>query len=380
MKIIADPIIPFVKEAFETFGEVHCIPGRSLAQKDLHDVDILVIRSTTPINAALLDNTAVRFIANCSAGEDHIDRNYLAKRGIEFSSAKGSNANSVAEYVVSALLSLGKSFYQKTTLGVIGVGNIGSLVVKKAEALGMRTLQYDPPLQRKTGYRHFVDLQTLLAESDIVTCHVPISTTGSDPTHHLLNHNNLIFMKSHGILINSSRGAVVDNRALLETLEKKKISGAILDVFEGEPDIDLLLLHSLTLATPHIAGHSIDGKVNGTQMAYESVGKFIGNSTPWDPQKIGYIRPKTMIDITSDMDTYDALVHAVHSVYDIREDDCRFRVTWPHDDSLRQTLFDQLRINYPIHSEFETATVSLLSDSIETKKILRKLGFSLSTP
>ncbi len=378
MKIVADPIIPFVKKAFERFGTVECLEGRTLTRDHIRDAEILVIRSTATIGPALLDGTPVRFVANASAGEDHLDLEYLHKHKIGVASASGSNANSVAEYVISALLALGPSFYKERTLGVIGVGQVGSRVVTKAKALGMEVLENDPPLQRKTGWKNFIDLQTLLAESDVVTCHVPITTTGPDPTHHLLNDTNLELIPSHGILINTARGEVVDNAALLKTLKEKHLAGAVLDVFEGEPLIRTELLRAVTLATPHIAGHSIDGKVGGTRMAYEAVREFVGDGPEWNPDDFGPLSDDITITISPDMDVHDAIAHAVHTVYDVRNDDCTFRTTWGLNDKERRATFDRLRTEYPAHREFWAATVKVPSTHASLMAVLEGLGFQVA--
>ena len=378
MKIVADPIIPFAQQAFEKFGTVKCVEGRTLTRKHLRDAEILVIRSTTAVNAALLKGTPVRFVANASAGEDHLDLEYLHAQGIGVASACGSNANSVAEYVISALLALGPSSYNGRTLGVIGVGQVGRRVVTKAKALGMEVLENDPPLKRKTGWTNFVDLPTLLAESDVVTCHVPITTTGSDPTHHLLNETNLELIPSHGILINTARGEVVDNAALLKTLEAKRLAGAVLDVFEGEPAVKSDLLHAVTLATPHIAGHSIDGKVAGTRMAYEAVREFTGDGPEWNPDHFGALSDDITITISPDMDVHDAIAHAVHTVYDVRNDDCTFRTTWGLIDEERRTAFDRLRTEYPSHREFWAANVQVPSTQASLVPVLEGLGFQVA--
>ena len=378
MNIVADPIIPFVKQAFEAFGNVECVSGRTITRECLRDVKILVIRSTSHVGAELLEGTAVRFVANASAGEDHLDLDYLQAKGIGVASASGSNANSVAEYVVSSLLALGPSFYKGRTLGVIGVGHVGSRVVTKARALGMEVLENDPPIQRTTGWTNFIDLPTLLAESDVVSCHVPLAETGPDPTYHLLNATNLSLMPSHGIVINTARGAVVDNAALLEVLEKKRLAGAVLDVFEGEPDIRRDLLRAVTFATPHIAGHSIDGKIEGTRMAYEAVRQFIGSGPEWNSDDCAPRAENVSIAISPDIDAHEAVAHAVHTVYDVRNDDCNFRTTWGTDDEERRAAFDRLRTDYPARREFHAANVALPSTQDAIRPILDGLGFHVA--
>jgi erythronate-4-phosphate dehydrogenase len=210
MKIVADPNIPYLREAFGSLGDISLIPGRQMTADAVRDADALLVRSVTPVNAGLLDGSRVKFVATATIGFDHVDTGYLAKHGIGFSTAAGSNANSVAEYIIAAMLELGcrKKFrLRDKTLGVVGVGNVGSKVVRYARALGMRVLENDPPRQRAEG-GPFVSLERVIAEADIITLHVPLTKSGPDATFHLLN-------PVRGIILNSSRGAVLDNNALL---------------------------------------------------------------------------------------------------------------------------------------------------------------------
>jgi erythronate-4-phosphate dehydrogenase len=217
MKIVADPNIPFVQEAFGLLGEVKLVPGRQITADAVRDADVLLVRSVTRVNAALLDGSRVRFVATATIGFDHIDREYLSQKGIGFASAQGSNANSVAEYIVAAMLELGhrqKFRLRDKTLGVVGVGNVGSRVVRYAEAIGMRVLKNDPPHQRAKQLAHFVSLERVIAEADIITLHVPLTRGGPDATFHLFGEPTLAALKRQPLLINTARGAVVDNSEL----------------------------------------------------------------------------------------------------------------------------------------------------------------------
>lgn len=341
MNIVTDPNIPFARGVFSSLGEVSLVPGRTISNEALRDAEILLVRSVTPVHAGLLDGTAVKFVATATIGTDHVDIAYLKSRGIGFASAEASNANSVAEYVIAALLELAsrkKYRLHDKILGVIGVGNIGSRVVRYAEALGMRVLQNDPPRQLAEGLPEFVTLERLLREADIVTLHVPFDSS----THGLLHHGNL---RSFA-LINTARGPVVDNRALLRAVDGERIDGTVLDVWENEPHISPELLEIVDIGTPHIAGYSLDGKVNGTRMIYEAACKFFGAAPAWDPAPLmpAPIIPRIELSVSSGDDDEDILHRVVKRIYDISTDDAALRG--------HVQDFDKLRADYAIRREF----------------------------
>ncbi|MCK5270110.1 MAG: 4-phosphoerythronate dehydrogenase, partial [Sedimentisphaerales bacterium] len=279
MKIVADENIPFVREIFASLGDVLCVSGRQMSAGVLAGADVLLVRSVTKVNEQLLSDSSVRFVGTATIGTDHVDREYLSSREITFVSAAGSNSNSVAEYVITAILILAEKYgweLQGRTLGIIGVGNIGSNIEKKAPALGLKVLPNDPPLQRETGDKRFVSLARVLEEADIITCHVPLTRSGPDATWHLFDQEKLGRLRPDTLLINSSRGAVVDNKELKKQITKGNIGPVVLDVWENEPEIDMGLLDQVAIATPHIAGYSLDGKVNGTVMLYQKLCEFLG--------------------------------------------------------------------------------------------------------
>ena len=285
MRIIADDNIAFVREAFQELGEVETKPGGAITADDVKDAEMLLTRSRTRVDRALLEGSAVRFVGSAVIGTDHCDLEYLRERRIAFAAAPGSNANSVSEYVLAVLLILAERrdlHLRDQTIGVIGVGNVGSKVAAKCEALGMRVLRNDPPLARQTGDPALLPIEALM-EADILTLHVPLTTEGRDPTCHLVDAVFLEKMRAGGTLINNSRGAVVDSHALYAALESGRLGNAVLDVWENEPHIEPALLDATTLITPHIAGHSFDGKVNGTVMVYRAACEFLGRSATWDP-------------------------------------------------------------------------------------------------
>ena len=235
MKIVADENIPYAREAFSHFGDVTLVPGRNIPP--LGDTDALVVRSITKVNESLLSGTSVKFVGTATIGIDHIDREYLRENGIGFASAPGSNSNSVAEYVTAALLEYAaerKMELAGKSIAVIGVGNVGSKVVRKCGAMGMTVLKNDPPLKDATGDQSFLPLKDVLG-ADFVTLHVPLTREGEYPTFHMAGSD--FFSGMNSVLLNTSRGRVVDERALSTALGKN-VASAILDVWEHEPDVD----------------------------------------------------------------------------------------------------------------------------------------------
>jgi erythronate-4-phosphate dehydrogenase len=373
MKIVADPNIPFVREAFTAFGEVTLEPGRSISAERIRDADVLLVRSVTPVHEGLLSGSRVRFVATATIGTDHVDEVYLRTRGIGFASAAGGNANSVAEYVVAALLELAdrdKFRLREKTLGVIGVGNVGSRVVRYAEALGMRVLQNDPPRQRAESLPHFVSLDHVLSDADIITLHVPMTHEGEDATIHLFDKERLAAVELRKpILINTARGAVIDNKALLKAIDGGKIGATVLDVWENEPNISPELLDIVDLGTPHIAGYSFDGKVNGVRMIYEAACKFFGFQPTWTPTLPPPPVPRIELSVSSGDDDESVMHRVIKHVYDITADDAALRKD--------VQAFDKLRADYPMRREFLN-TESVLrgaSDALLTK--CETLGFKI---
>ena len=359
MKIVADPNIPYIREAFAEFGEIVLVPGRQLTNAHVRDADLLLVRSVTAVNAELLAGSRVRFVATATIGFDHVDVAHLAARGIGFATAAGSNANSVAEYIIAAILELAhrQNFrLRDKTLGVVGVGNVGAKVVRLARALGLRVLPNDPPRQRAEKLPDFVSLDRLVAKADILTFHVPLSKTGPDTTFHLLEPHR-------GIVLNSSRGAVLDNRQLLAA----KLDALVLDVWENEPNISPELLAKTNLGTPHIAGYSFDGKVNGTRLIYEAACRRFGLPATWQPVLPAPPVPRLEIVVTSGEDDEAVLRRVIRQVYDITGDDARLRADY------RQ--FDKLRAEYPVRREFFNTELELQNASPALRDKLTALGF-----
>lgn len=278
MKVVVDNKIPFINEAIEKIAdEVIYSSGSNFTPTLVKDADALIIRTRTYCNRALLEGSKVRFIATATIGIDHIDTEYCREAGIEWTNAPGCNSASVAQYLQSSLLLLqqlkGKNL-SELTLGVIGVGNVGSKVIKVAGELGMRVLQNDLPREDVEGNAEYSSLQTLAEECDILTFHTPLYKEGKYKTFHLADAAFFQSLKRRPVIINTSRGEVIETQALLNALETGTISDAIIDVWENEPDINLTLLNKVFLGTPHIAGYSADGKANATRMSLDALCHF----------------------------------------------------------------------------------------------------------
>ena len=277
MKIVADDKIPFLRGALEPFAEVLYLPGKDISRNVLKDADALITRTRTKCDRSTLEGTKVKFIGTATIGFDHIDTKYCEANGIKWTNAPGCNSSSVCQYISSALLYLANKkhkYLNEMTLGVVGVGNVGSKIAHFASAIGMKVLLNDPPRQREEEGDYFVDLNTVLMESDIITVHVPLTRSGVDATYHLFDVDTIGSMKPSAWLFNSSRGEVVDNNALKKALSEKSISEAVLDVWENEPNIDIDLMNATILSTPHIAGYSADGKAKGTSMIVRSLSEY----------------------------------------------------------------------------------------------------------
>jgi erythronate-4-phosphate dehydrogenase len=380
MKIIVEANMPFGREAFETLGDVEVVNGRTLTNEQLAEVEVMAIRSTTKVTPELLDGTPVKYIGTATIGTDHFDMDYMDAHGIKYCNAPGCNADSVADYITATLLLIARDKNMELagkSIGVVGCGNVGSRVVKRAEALGMTVVQNDPPLLRETArsdqYRPIDEVM----DCDFITLHTPLTREGEDATYHLADASFFERMKDTAILINASRGAVVDCDALDTALREKTIAGAALDVWEGEPCIDTELMNLTLMATPHIAGYSYEGKVNGTVQVYEQICEWINAEATWDvaPLMPAPEVPELTIDATGRSDQ-DVISEAVFAVYPIDRDDRDMREAHADgDDDTRRQRFDALRKGYPVRREFSYTTLKLKSASEGLKQALSGLTF-----
>jgi erythronate-4-phosphate dehydrogenase len=373
IKIVADHKIPFLKGALEDKAEIIYLPGARISKKDLLDADGLIIRTRTRCDRTLLEGTRVSFIASATIGYDHIDTAWCDSSGIRWTNAPGCNSSSVQQYLVSTLLYLADKRgldLKKLTMGVIGVGNVGEKVRKAGEALGMKVLLNDPPRARKEGPEGFVSLDTLLEEAQILSLHVPLNRGGEDNTFHLVDRDFLASCQRDCILINTSRGAVVDEAALKDGIRNSKLSDVILDVFEREPLLDRGLLELLSLATPHIAGYSLDGKANGTAMSVQALSRhFALGIDDWEAGDLPLpVKAELHADASQEEET-GLLWDLYRQTYDVSSDDHRLRS--------KPESFEQQRGDYPFRREAGAYAVRLFQGYPELQTLLEKLGFSV---
>lgn len=344
MKVIVDNKIPFIKEAIEKIAdEVVYTPGKDFTPSLVKDADALIIRTRTRCNRGLLEGSKVKFIATATIGFDHIDTEYCREAGITWTNAPGCNSASVAQYLHSSLILLQESKginLSEATIGIIGVGNVGSKVAKVAQELGMRVLLNDLPREDKEGKQNFSSLQTLAKECNVLTFHVPLYKEGKYRTHHLADTAFFQSLKQKPVIINTSRGEVIETDALLNALETELISDAIIDVWENEPAINLTLLKKVFLGTPHIAGYSADGKANATRMSLDALCRYFNIQADYQIIPPAPSQPQITAKTLSD---------AYLQIYDPRQDSNALK-THPE-------LFEKLRGDYPLRREKKAYTI-----------------------
>lgn len=371
MKILVDENMPYARELFSRLGEVKAVPGRPIPVAELEDADALMVRSVTKVNESLLSGTSVKFVGTATAGTDHVDETWLKQAGIGFSSAPGCNAIAVVEYVFSSLLMLAERdgfALRDRTVGIIGVGNVGGRLQARLEALGIRTLLCDPPRAARGDEGDFRSLEELVQEADILTFHTPLFKQGQYKTLHLADDAMIRRLKPGTILVNASRGPVVDNTALLARLNAGQALSVVLDVWEGEPELNVELLEKIDIGTPHIAGYTLEGKARGTTQVFEAYSAFIDNAqqvaldTLLPAPEFGRITLHGALD-------QPTLKRLVHLVYDVRRDDAPLRKV-----AGVPGEFDKLRKNYLERREWSSLYV--MCDDAETAALLKKLGFN----
>lgn len=286
MKLVIDDKIPYIREAAARIADqVVYAPGNAFTPELVRDADALIIRTRTRCNRELLEGSRIRFIATATIGFDHIDTDYCREAGITWKNAPGCNAASVAQYIQSALFIVQAQRQQPLdtmTIGIVGVGNVGSKVAQVAEQSGMRVLLNDPPREQREQSNLFVPLHQLATECDVLTFHVPLQREGEHATFHLADSRFFRSLRREPVVINTSRGEVVETEALLTALKEGTVSDAVIDVWEHEPDINRELLDRALIGTPHIAGYSTDGKANATRMALDAVCRFFNIEAHYD--------------------------------------------------------------------------------------------------
>ena len=350
-RIAIDPKILGAQEWLAPLGELVPVVGRDTNPRDLADCHAMVIRSVTRVTPALLQDSQVKFIGTTTIGYDHIDRTYLALQQISWTNAPGCNALAVADYVESSLAHWSQHNQRPIeglTCGVVGVGGIGQIVAQRLSAMHCKVLLNDPPRFADGKLAEHHDLDELLDRCDVISVHVPLITEGDHPTRHLIGEQQLARLHSRQLLISAGRGAAVDNHALSQRLDQPDAPQVVLDVWDNEPNILPELWPKALIATPHIAGHALEGKLRGTQIVARRLAEHLG--IPFQGPRVREVA-ETMLKKTESLSNLDWRLRA-QQIYDVRQDDRRFREALQ---GLRgaalRLAFDGLRDNYPKRRE-----------------------------
>ncbi len=380
MRIVADENIPLLDEFFAGFGEIRRLPGRGIDAAAVADADLLLVRSVTQVDRTLLDGSPVKFVGTCTIGTDHLDLDYFQQAGITWASAPGCNARGVVDYVLGSLLVLAEQQgvdLATRTYGIVGAGQVGSRLLKVLRDLGWRVLVCDPPRQAAEG-GDFVSLQQVLNECDVISLHTPLERLGLHATHHLFDSARLAALKPGSWLINASRGAVVDNQALRELLAQRSDLQVVLDVWEGEPQADVELAALCRIATPHIAGYSLDGKLRGTAQIYQALCQYLGVVPSVELQQLMPAAWLSELTIDASADPAWALASICRAVYDPRRDDADFRRSLQGDAATRRAAFDGLRKHYPMRREIDGLQVAVKGYAPVLVSLVQALGARLN--
>jgi len=373
MKIVIDDKIPYIQGALEPFAEVIYLPGSRTTAEVVRDADVLITRTRTLCSRELLEGSRVKLIATATIGFDHIDIDWCARAGVTWSNAPGCNAESVNQYIASALFSYARRkelTLKGQTIGIIGVGQVGSRIARTCRILGMEVLLNDPPRERAEGSAQFVSLQEICRAADIISFHVPLNLEGQDKTLHMVDPDFCSAVDRTPLLLNTCRGEVFDTGALHEGLGTGQLSGLVLDCWEHEPAIDLGLLAKVDFGTPHIAGYSKDGKAKGTQTSVRAVSRFFGlGIDDWTPP--GVEPPENpVIELDgAGLSEESVLAAAVLATYEIERDD----------EALRRhpERFEQLRGDYPVRREFDSYSIDARRVDADTMRKLGQMGFKV---
>jgi len=375
MKIVIDDKIPYIENVFEGIADTLFMSGTEISNTAVRDADALIVRTRTKCNRELLEESSVKFIATATIGFDHIDTDFCSKSGIAWTNAPGCNAYSVQQYIISSLLNIFPdplNTLPNLTIGIVGLGNVGSKIYDMASAFNMNILLNDPPLldnaedqqllKSKFSQGEFTDIEEVAVRADIVTFHTPLIMSGKYKTYHMGDASFFSMLKKDAVVINSSRGEVVDNRILKDLLRQKALCGAVLDVWENEPYVDEELLNGVIFGTPHIAGYSADGKANGTAMSVQAVSRYFGlGLDDWTPDAVPPPENPVIKISESGRSDSDLLREIFNCSYNINLDSVSLK-----SDSSR---FEYLRGNYPLRREPPAYTV-LMPASFAGRKIV----------
>jgi erythronate-4-phosphate dehydrogenase len=376
MLIVADENIPLLDAFFAGFGEIRRVPGRSIDRATVEQADVLLVRSVTNVNRALLEGSKVRFVGTCTIGTDHLDLDYFNEAGITWSSAPGCNARGVVDYVLGSLMTLaeieGVDLTQRT-YGVVGAGEVGGRLIKVLKGLGWNVKVCDPPRRAAEG-GDYVSLEQIIEQCDVISLHTPLTRSGDGATWHLFDQQRLQQLKPGAWLINAARGPVVDNLALREVLLEREDLQAVLDVWEAEPEVDVALAELCVLATPHIAGYSLDGKQRGTAQIYQAYCTFLGQAASIQLSDLLPAPWLSEVSLHADSDPAWALAMLCRGVYDPRRDDAEFRRSLVGNVGEQRAAFDVLRKQYPVRREIEGLKVRIEGASPALARIVAALG------
>lgn len=380
MLIVADENIPLLDQFFEEIGTIRRVSGRTMTPADVRDADILLVRSVTRVDSQLLEGSRVKFVGTATIGTDHVDVPWLESEGIAFACAPGCNAASVVEYVLSVLSvhaeRHGLEDWTDLSVGIIGAGNVGRRLAARLNKLGFDIKVNDPPRQAAEDDEDFVSLEDALA-CDVVTLHTPLTKRGDYSTHHLLNAERLQSLNASQLLINTSRGGVIDCEALSDRLDQPDAPRVVLDVWEGEPEVDETLADRVWLMTPHIAGYSLEGKVGGTEMVYQAVCRFLGLPVRKKSGQFMADPALSKLSFTSSANARDAAHTAIRACYDVRRDDARYRRIFRLPAGERASAFDEMRRDYPVRREFSSTKIQLKGGAKELQQVFKALEFKL---
>lgn len=375
-RIIIDDAVPYAEEIFSHLGEVTTLPGRGITKETVKDADALIIRSRTEVNETLLKGSNISFVGSTVVGLDHVDQDYLQNNHIHFYSAQGCNANSVAEYVITALYELAEYFkfdLKKKTLGIIGVGNVGQRVYDKASTLGIKCLLNDPPRVESNPElaeeHNYVDLDECL-KADIITVHTPLTQSGHHPTYNLVSADKLASISEDQIIINAARGGIINEQAWVHTAVKANI----IDCWENEPYISDDLYKRAWIATPHIAGHSFDAKIAGSSMVYQQLCKF-WNIEPSNDWQNALPSPPEPISIDRSIAQQKTLNRLFNKTHNLLNDDSVIR---DMEISEVHKKYEYYRRNFPIYREWHQHSINETSDE-NLNNLLKYLGFSITS-
>lgn len=374
MLIVADENIPLLDELFANLGEIRRYPGRTISAEQVRDAELLLVRSVTRVDQALLAGSRVRFVGTCTIGTDHLDLAYLEAKQIGWASAPGCNAQGVIDYVLGVLLCLAERSGQdlsKKCYGIVGAGQVGGRLQALLTALGWPVKVCDPPRAAREG-GNFVLLQEIIEQCDVISLHTPLDAS----TRHLLSAQHLAQLKPGAWLINASRGAVVDNHALKSCLLARPDLQVALDVWEGEPLLDAQLAQLCQLATPHIAGYSLDGKLRGTWQIYQA---FCTWAYFAPSQQLEALLPESWLaelSISAKASPEWLLKLLSRAVYDPRTDDAALRLTLSGTPEQRRLAFDALRKHYPLRREIAGLKVCVQGAAPQLNAVLAALKIS----